>query len=286
MIFRTAFDNDGISQISMDTPATRFRTRGTPLPTKVFWSDTGYLNDDIIRLIMEDFIEQWQIAHTGVHCMLIGDNLKSHHQIPVLRLALQNLIYMTFLVADTTHWSQPLDNLLFAELKAEVARITDQRAYEQEFIEQNIFCYIDIILKATQFAFRPSVVKKAFCDTGLCPFSPDKIHALADFHYPVDNGKFLPTNEHEYLVEQGTRNVQKVFMDIRNKAGEESQKIEKFMAKHQFQPSMIVNYDKSRVVLSVDKKVQVKRLVSKDKSKPQHRPHVFVEPTVAPFSLL
>ena len=119
-ILPAKFDEKGGGTAQLTLPSTFSRTRKGMPPPLLFFNETGYLNTAIFDQILDHFTSVWEQCHPGLHCCLIGDNLAAHRDLKILQKALDHGIYMTFLVEGTTHWSQPLDNLLFASLKQEI----------------------------------------------------------------------------------------------------------------------------------------------------------------------
>ena len=178
---------------------------------------------------MEDFVSRWNILHPGVECFCFGDNLGSHRQIQVIQKAFEKQVSLCFLVAHTSHWSQPLDNLLFASLKQQVTNITSEHAYLQMVSRTNVFSFIDFVLQDAKKAFTAKTIAKVFKETGLFPFSEKKILQLAkENHLPGgDDAGFTPTSEHEYFVKKMTQQVTLVVEKTVEKASEEGKKIKR-----------------------------------------------------------
>ena len=145
----------------------------------------------------------------------------------MVQKAFENQVSLCFLVAHTSHWSQPLDNLLFASLKQQVTNITSERAYLQTFSQTNVFSFIDFVLQGAEKAFTSKTIAKAFKETGLFPFSEEKILQLAkENHLPGgDDAGWTPTSEHEYLIEKMTQQVTLIVEKTVEKASEEGKKI-------------------------------------------------------------
>ena len=52
-----------------------YRSRGSTFEVYLYTTETGYVDSDSMKLIMEDFRRAWNMHHKGLHCMVIGDNL-------------------------------------------------------------------------------------------------------------------------------------------------------------------------------------------------------------------
>jgi len=131
---------------------------------------------------------------------------------------------LCFLVAHTSHWSQPLDDLLFALLKNAVAAQTARLAYLQAFTTDNLFSFIQIVLKAARGAFTPHNIKKSFKETGLYPFHPEILRDLIEKnHDPIsDPNNPSSSSPSGSLVEKTTACLQRVLQEQR--LGVEKQK--------------------------------------------------------------
>mmetsp|Transcript_12454 Transcript_12454/g.19041 ORF Transcript_12454/g.19041 Transcript_12454/m.19041 type:complete len:131 (-) Transcript_12454:179-571(-) len=100
------------------SPSTSHRpssvTRTSSVPTKIFFTEKGYIDNPTFDLIMDDFSLYWNAIYPGLECLCFGDNLGAHRQIPVIHKALKRgVLLICYLVAHTSHWSQPLDDVLF-----------------------------------------------------------------------------------------------------------------------------------------------------------------------------
>ena len=146
----------------------------------------------IFDQILDHFTSMWEQHHPGLHC-LIGDNLASHRDLKILQKALDHGIYLTFLVEGTTHWSQPLDNLLFARLKQEIGQLARHLAFHQVFTQEELFSLVAITLESACRAFSKKVIVKAFQETGLWPLNKAKIEELARINHNPANKSFVPS---------------------------------------------------------------------------------------------
>ena len=109
--------------------------------------------------------------------------LSSHRQPVILHRAISKGIYMWFFPPNTSHWSQPLDNLLFANLKKNFARVKEEIDYLRLFTKPNLFSLISETLEAAVKSFSVTVTAAAFRNTGVFPFNATRIQTLARQHY-------------------------------------------------------------------------------------------------------
>ena len=203
--------------INFSLPVKYYRTRGNRVPYEIIWNDSGYVNNANWKTIGDDFGELWTTLYPGLVCFCVGDNLSSHRQRTVLEDGLAKNIYYWFLVQHTTHWSQPLDNLLFAVLKKALYRLLGEIYYEKVFVQKTVVSLLSISLEAVNLAFQPKTIKKAFAEVGLWPFSREKILALAEEHHGSRANAYTPTTHDQYIVQQTTEGVHFVFEEIQRK---------------------------------------------------------------------
>jgi Uncharacterized conserved protein len=225
MIFAAKFDETNEADVTIQLPKLLSKSRRSLQLSKIYWTDTGYINNEVFYEIIEDFTRKWQVLYPGTHCCLIGDNLGIHRNLQIIERALQQSIYMCYLVANTTHWSQPLDNLLFARLKQEVSYLTTNLSFQQVFTSDDLISMIDVVLRAAYSAFSKATIRKSFAVTGLCPFSPEKITKLAYTNHPPPSSTFTPTSEHEYFVQKTVEGVQSYLQTMKQSSEAQAAKI-------------------------------------------------------------
>jgi hypothetical protein len=73
-------------------------------------------------MVIEKLATIWNRLHPGLLLTLLTDNLSFHRDPDTIEKALNNNIHMFFLPPNTSHFTQPLDDLLFAIYKAELAK--------------------------------------------------------------------------------------------------------------------------------------------------------------------
>lgn len=225
LIIRSKFDDAGKSVVNIVLPAMFSRTRQGFPPPVLFFNDTGYLNGEIFSQVMEDFCKTWITLHPGLQCAIIGDNLSIHKDLKVIKEMYQKGLHMTFLPAETTHWSQPLDNLLFARFKQEVSKILQKISWLQSFTSDDLFSLLDIVQTAAKRAFTPKTIMKAFSNTGLYPLDAAKIEELAALNHAPSLGRYEPSKRDDYLVEKVVAGVEKCFKEVKKDIQTTSEKL-------------------------------------------------------------
>ena len=91
---------------------------------------------------------------------------------------------MFSLVPGTSHWLQPLDSVCFANMKRSVAADHMKRVLAAKIADLPTADLLIIsFYEVGRRAFGSRVGQKSFLETGLYPYNPERIRALADqFH--------------------------------------------------------------------------------------------------------
>lgn len=153
--------------------------RGQPFERIFCFTETGYLNGALFAKIMDLFGDLWRTLYEGINCLLIGDNLEIHRQDGVIKTAKQKGVHMFFLPPNTTHFLQPLDDLVFAVYKNQLrdfaGKLNRALSSSTSKLSREASSIVSIAANfAEESAFQPSVVRKSWEHT-LLPFDSQKI---------------------------------------------------------------------------------------------------------------
>jgi hypothetical protein len=136
-----------------------------------------------------------------------------------MKKTMNHQIFQTFFVLNTSHWSQPLDNLLFARLKQEIYNSVQEHSFLQVFVEESMFFFIDEVMEATKKAFTFQAIQHSFEITGLWPFSLTKIWKLAEINHSAFS---LSSSVTKTIVEQLTIGIQTYLEELQGQAEEKA----------------------------------------------------------------
>ena len=157
----------------------KYPKKGEPM-IRYYHSETGYVNGDLFKVIMEHFVEYWSTIHPSLTCLLFGDNLGFHRRVDIVQYCLKKGVQMAFLPRNTTHWSQPLDNLCFANFKRGMNAAVQEYLEEKHKLDGNLPLSIpDLVLQAQRTGLTQEVISKSFKITGIWPWNPAKVKLLA-----------------------------------------------------------------------------------------------------------
>ena len=160
-------------------PATSYELRSDVLRFYAVTA-TGYSNTDLQKSAISKFCEIWALRHPGLHCYLLGDQLRCHQDIATIKAALTNNVFMWLLPANASHFLQPLDHACFALFKKKIrAADVGVRLGGHKSTPDSLAGLYSVAYEAERAALMPRVIQRAFESTGIWPFRPVKIMELA-----------------------------------------------------------------------------------------------------------
>ena len=106
-----------------------------------------------------------------------------HCQTKTIEKALRNDCFLLFLPPNTSHFTQPLDNILFAGLKQKITRLSSDSFDSSLFWSNRHQELQEVVLEATLEAvpqiFTASHIKDAWKNVGNSPFNQDHLQNRA-----------------------------------------------------------------------------------------------------------
>mgnify|MGYP005855586531 CR=1 FL=1 len=88
--------------------------------TMVAYNESGYVTSDLFAQYMQEFVRYWYNLYCDTGCRFFVDNLGAHKNVatlPTKELQRAN-IELAYLPKNTTHFTQPLDDIVFAIFKS------------------------------------------------------------------------------------------------------------------------------------------------------------------------
>lgn len=159
------------------SPHLKLRKSVRAFRTIYCFTPTGFINGEVFEEIMEVFAGTWGNLHPGLKCLLYCDNLPIHRNSEVLR-KFQQILDMQYLPPNTSHFTQPLDDLVFAIYKSQLRRLADKLRNALRHTEETMTptqILTAVTTEAENLAFRPDKIKKSFRNTGIFPWNPEVI---------------------------------------------------------------------------------------------------------------
>jgi hypothetical protein len=138
----------------------------------------GYTNDEVFPNLVAQFEVDFHKLYPGTPALIYADRLSSHI-IPEL-LATTSAKQLTFMLfpAGTSHFLQPLDDMVFALFKTKLRQYRDELLvsdpFDRSIVEDSL---LKAMMLAVQEALKPGPIKAAFLNTGIYPWNPEKINA-------------------------------------------------------------------------------------------------------------
>ena len=156
--------------VKVDMPQRGPATRSAGIPYNVVWNQKGCVNKAAWKEISADFHEYWETLHPGLTFICVGDNLSAHRDLDVLTDGITKGVHYFFLVLNTCHWSQPLDNLMFARLKREYYVVSDEFAWNSLLIWNSVSFSPEMCSHSIDRTFSKRSIQASFKNVGLWPF--------------------------------------------------------------------------------------------------------------------
>ena len=126
-----------------------------------------------------------------MHGILFSDQMKSHLDPVVLALALSHQVHMWSLVANSSHFLQPLDDFPFGMFKKYTSHLHARKLFSASISGEVLSgLLLEAAYDAEIAAFTPNVIAAAFKNTGLHPFDPDAMWR----RFTLNTGAFVQSD--------------------------------------------------------------------------------------------
>lgn len=144
-------------------------------PVYYGFSKTGFMSKGHWFNIVKKFKQVWDLHHPGLRPVLFLDNLAAHRTDEVIDLYVELGIDAIYFVPNTTHFSQPADDTIFAVFKNSILNELKKR---KAFLNKKSIPLGDAIFRLAQNKeglFTKAVVQAAFRNTGIYPWNRELI---------------------------------------------------------------------------------------------------------------
>ncbi len=165
-------------------------------PRYYAWTDTGYSNKELHESIMECFCNEWLKISKSRYCYVFGDQLGAHKSETVTEKCLKSNVLTCLLPANTSHFLQPLDDVIFARFKQVINLEFQTYQLSQKTTSEDIKRIMHkAAYHAKTLAFTVRVIKRAFSNTGMFPWKPELILEKAK----QNAGEEMQATKHQYV---------------------------------------------------------------------------------------
>jgi hypothetical protein len=157
------------------------RSENSPLSILVVGSSSGLLSSHLWDIAIQSFIDIVRKCSCtpSKEIVLLTDNLGIHRQPKSILKALERDCYQLYFPPNCSHFIQPLDDLLFANLKCQVYSITSSILQQHLFwenampnLQETVF---EAVMESFPIVFTVRNIKKAWDHVGVHPLQPEKI---------------------------------------------------------------------------------------------------------------
>jgi hypothetical protein len=154
------------------------RTKRGEWPRFYAYTPSGYTNSGLHAEIVGVFSKMWHDEHKNVHCWLFSDQLGAHKCADAVADALGRGVMCWLFPANTSHFLQPLDDLVFANFKQHLKESMRAVQWSAALTPFHFECFLyQLTYEAEKKALKKNVIKSAFFSTGIFPFDNAKILA-------------------------------------------------------------------------------------------------------------
>ncbi len=157
------------------------RSENSPLSILIVGSSSGLLSSHLWDIAIQSFIDVVRKCSCtpSKEIVLLTDNLGIHRQPKSILKALERDCYQIYFPPNCSHFIQPLDDLLFANLKRQVYSISSSILQQHLFwenvmpnLQETVF---EAVMESFPIVFTVRNIKKAWDHVGVHPLQPEKI---------------------------------------------------------------------------------------------------------------
>lgn len=161
---------------------------------------------------------------------LLTDNLRFHKDLEPIVKAKNNLVHLLLLPPNTSHFLQPLDDLVFAIYKTHLAKLAREllEALRGTVEKRTPAQIITAVTSAAEtIAFKPENIQKSFENCGLWPLNFDLIERMAYLNIGKSKDLQSPQSPRKATREDFRKKVTNAVMALDNKKDSTRKKSEK-----------------------------------------------------------
>jgi hypothetical protein len=156
--------------------------------------------------VLKEFSDIYEEAYPGLKAIVLTDNLRFHHNVGPLKYAMTKGVILVFLPPNTSQFTQPLDDLVFAILKSSLEDLALKLLRAYSSLNEKVSS-LEVITAVTglalEAALKKSHIVESFRRTSIFPFKPAEILAAAEANIgepsPVEFKEYNPENPSTYL---------------------------------------------------------------------------------------
>lgn len=172
-------DEDGFVDVDFTVPSEDHSSRKS-WPRFFMFSKSSYTNTELHGLIIEKFCDIWNQLYPGLHCFLFGDELACHYNPGIMKMALLHGVHSWMFPPCCSHFLQPLDDVCFAAFKRAISTMINKVQFRA--LLEGIAIHDELykaVYQCEREVFTPRLIKRAFKNTGIFPYQPERIMELA-----------------------------------------------------------------------------------------------------------
>jgi hypothetical protein len=175
------------------------------------------------KVVYTLLVSIWNALRPGLVLTLFTDNLGIHRDLQSIQKLKRGSIYLIFLPPNTSHYTQPLDDLIFAIYKTllhEIGHKIASSASTLGFKWENAEIITAASVLAEQYALSSDKVSTAFQNAFLWPWNPDALLAAAHLNVGIPNEPSIEmnlTNLAEKVMAKKISDSKKLLAEVKSK---------------------------------------------------------------------
>lgn len=172
----------------------RYSKRGSVLNRAYVWTAKGWLTLDVWEKIIRLFIKKTKSYFNGQVGILVMDRLASHINAQLLSMMIKSRIRSVFIPTKSSHFLQPLDNLIFAKWKNFFRKLLTMIDLRPNNNGRPKVALEEVVMSTESVAFDSKTIVSSFKNTGIYPLDWELIKSNAE---KAENRKFSKGNQLE-----------------------------------------------------------------------------------------
>ena len=173
----TSLDNTEYGNIRLLLEEEANYTRSKFVERVYIFTESGRVDTQTNENILDGFYNIWKVLYPGLDCLVLSDQLSAHRALKVLQKNANRGVFLCSLPANTSHFTQPLDDAPFAIFKKQLRLVHQQLNVDIARLgdKANPLHLLSSAYAMEAKAFSKEAINTGFKNTGIYPFNAEKI---------------------------------------------------------------------------------------------------------------
>ena len=140
------------------------------------YTQTGWVTKEVWIKNAQEFGRIIRENYQGKNMVLFMDRLSAHKNKESIELLKQNRVEVVFFPHKTSHFLQPLDQLIFVIFKNELRKDMMKEKQGQKLTKTQLLkIFLEVVERNLVIALKTNIIKRSWINTGLYPWNPKVI---------------------------------------------------------------------------------------------------------------